>query len=245
MANDDWSTWVARRLPVARVPHRIGRRCLQNQARTGTDSGRYVAGVDDFSWTDETWREYRSRADDVTVTLRFLGADFEPVEEWLLDAGDTGGLEAGTTDQDQILRAVEALGRRNGEPVYVLRIEESKTSWGADGGALNVILDTVQDVMSEATWAALGAIGSMIAGKVRDRLGHSDMSEEEAVEAARRRLHDRHALDSSDLTITGVSLQPGEAEVTFDCPPRSRRYTVTIAQDSPWMRRYRIAWESS
>lgn len=139
--------------------------------------------------------------------------------------GDTGGLEDGTTDQDQLLRAVEALGRRNGEPVYVLRIEENKTSWGADGGALNVILDTVQDVMSEATWAALIAIGSMIAGKVRDRLGHRDITEEEAVEAARQRLQDRQALDPSNLTIAGVSLQPGEAQVTFHCPPRSRRYS--------------------
>lgn len=177
----------------------------------------------------------------MTVTLRFLDEEHEPVEEWVLVADSTAGLE----DQDRLLREVEAIGRLSGEPLYVLRVNENKVSWGADGGTLNVVLDTIRDVANEAAWGTLGAIGALIAGNTRERLKGNAMSDAEVEEGALLRLEDRHGLQRSDLTLTGISAKPGEAQATFDCPTRHRRYTVTITQDMPWVTRYRIAWEAT
>lgn len=197
-------------------------------------------------WQTDDWRSYRAWTDRVTIAIRFLADDRETVmEEWGLtvDAVDD------PPEQDELIWAVDALGRRpGGEPTYILTVNETKRSWGADGAALSIVLDIAQDMVSNALWVGLGAIGARIIGKKRadHQSSVASMTDEEIEQSARDFLMERYSIrDEAEVHLVGLENDGPNGSATFDRPALRRRYTVGVTREPGDVLRYRVRWEAT
>jgi hypothetical protein len=125
----------------------------------------------DSMWTDESWREWDDYADLVSVEVRFkewAGA-VDADERWLLSTDGAAWSKDWLKREVIDLAAVGSSGGCCGRGTYLLDSRERTTEWGASASVFEVVLTLAQDQLSNATWAALGALSAKLAGRLRKR----------------------------------------------------------------------------
>jgi hypothetical protein len=143
-------------------------------------------------WTDDSWRQWSDYADRVTVQVRFktwLGAD-DADEFWAIESYGAAWPKDWLNRQLVELAAIDSSGGCCGSGTYALDSRESKTEWGASGGFFEAILTLAQDQLSNATWAALGALATHLTARLKKQRESEDWwaevewTDEQAREAA-------------------------------------------------------------
>lgn len=125
----------------------------------------------DSTWTDEIWREWDDYADQVSVEVRFkewAGAE-DADERWLLSSDGAAWSKDWLKREVVDLAAVGSSGGCCGSGTYLLDSRERTTEWGASASVFEIVLTLAQDQLSNATWAALGALSAKLAGRLRRR----------------------------------------------------------------------------
>lgn len=176
------------------------------------------------TWTPESWENYRNRADEVVVRLRFVTdqSASEIVEEWTM-------IPAGGADwsQDWLVREVESLGHApdSGEPVYILTVRETKASWGFDAATQQILMDVSKVVLGAAAWAGLRTLGTKLAQRVRER-GEPPMTltEAEAENRVRWMLSERYEIPDDQLQLKSVESDGVRASTEFLGPDGTTFY---------------------
>ncbi len=130
-------------------------------------------------WTDEAWEDWKDYADVVTIDVRFkswLGAD-DNDESWLVEADGAAWSKDWLTRQLVELAAADAANSCCGRGNYALDTRDRKTEWGASGAAFEAVLTLSENLLSEATWVALGALAHNLHTRLKQRQGWPDLEE--------------------------------------------------------------------
>jgi len=175
-------------------------------------------------WTPETWRRYRNWADQVRIEFRFVEYPSLPSEEDWFVVSQVGA----AWDQDWLVSRVEELGhapplqvegeppRSIGEPLYVMRVQDTKSSWGADAAALEIVMDVSKAVLGAAAWEGTRRLAREMAARLRSKEGFTaePLSEDEAVERVRWMVSRRYSVPGENLSLRSVELSAsGSASV--------------------------------
>ena len=172
-------------------------------------------------WTEDRWAEHREYADRTTVQVDLI-EDHTSLEtsdaKWLVIANGSPG------DREWLVREVELLaldGTRRGqsEPAtYLLDTVSRRTSWGADGATLEIVLGIASWAGSSLAWDALKAI----ALKLRERLkggpvpqSESNLAESEAIERAYWIVAQRYKENQPELDLVYCEANGPSAVVRY------------------------------
>jgi hypothetical protein len=202
-------------------------------------------------WTPESWRRYRNWADQVWVELHFVEYPSLPSEEDWLIVSQVGA----AWDQDWLVSRVEELGhappqqvegqppRSMGEPLYDMRVQDAKFSWGADAAALEILMDVSKAVLGAAAWEGTRRLARVMAARLRDREEQwtaKPLSEEEAIERVRWMLGKRYSIREEELSLRSVELAAAngtatvqlvdQAGATYSCELISEDGLVLVAR---------------
>lgn len=198
-------------------------------------------------WTDKYWAEWSEYADQVRVEVRFkswLDADDEP-EFWVLESDGAEWSKDWLSRQLVELAAFDAERSCCGRGNYTLDVTDRKTEWGASGAAVEAILTLSQNLLSEATWVALGALGQKLATRLKEK--HPDwsappMTQEQARESAKWAVLMRYReLTHETLDIRSVEfVDDRTVHVVLKETTSGLTYTVEIVGHSESVRRSRI-----
>lgn len=131
-------------------------------------------GHDDSpAWTDEAWDAWKDYADTVDVQVRFkswAGAE-DNDERWQLSVDGAAWPKDWLSRQLIELAAADAENSCCGTGNYMLTATDRKTEWGASGAAYEVVLTLSDNLLSDATWVALGAVGQRLAARLKKEHG--------------------------------------------------------------------------
>ncbi|MEV0794501.1 hypothetical protein [Kribbella sp. NPDC050459] len=174
-----------------------------------------------YTWTAEDWEKYRNWADEVTVRLTFVTdqTGSEIVEEWtMVPAGSAAW------SQDWLVREVESLGHDpdSGEPMYILKVRETKASWGFDAATQQILMEVSAAVLGAAAWEGLRALAKKVAERIRDRGERpTTLSEEEAENRVRWLLSERYKIPDDGLRLKSIETDGVRASAQFIGPDGS------------------------
>lgn len=205
----------------------------------------------DSMWTDEDWRSWDDYADLVTVEVRFKewagAADAD--ERWLVSSYGAAWSKEWLKREVVDLAAVGSSGGCCGRGTYLLDTRERTTEWGASASVFEIVLTLAQDQLSNATWAALGALSAKLAGRLRrKRLEQGGFEELEwdteaassAAFSAVRQVHELslEALDALQVTsverrddgVTVVEIRAGTSGSVYTVDVRSPDGAVYLAR---------------
>lgn len=182
-------------------------------------------------WTPESWRQYRNYADQVWLEFRFVEHPTAPSEEdWLVLA------QGAAWDQDWLVSRIEELGhappqqvegeppRPLGEPLYHMRIQDTKSSWGADGAALQVLVDVSIGVLGSAAFEGMKRLTREMADRLRGETQISPqgaLTEDEAVERVRWMVSRRYSVPEIGLSLRSVELRSHDGAATVQLTDES------------------------
>ena len=94
-----------------------------------------------------------------------------------------------------------------------MRIQDTKSSWGGDGAALQILMDVSTGVLGAIAYDGLKRLTKEMADRlrVRDEVpSRAVLSEDEAVERVRWMVGKRYSIPESGLSLRSVELREGE-----------------------------------
>lgn len=202
----------------------------------------------EHGYSDEEWNEWNDYADQVWVVIKFktwAGAEDED-QAWFIESDGAAWPKDWLTRQLVDLAAADAANSCCGRGNYMLDTRESKTEWGASGAAVEVILTLSENLLTEATSAAVGAIAVHLAARMKARhphwLGGGDpLTEEQARASAVNTVERVRGLPYDALELQSVEiLSERVALVELLDKSSGRRYTVEVTGHSESVRASRI-----
>jgi hypothetical protein len=163
------------------------------------------------SYDDKEWQEWKDYADQVSVQVRFrswAGAN-DAEEHWLLQSDGAAWTKDWLSRRLINLAAADAANSCCGRGNYFLDTRDKKTEWGASGALFEALLTLSENLMSEATWVALGALGRELGERLRKQnpgwIATDEITEEQihacavwVVETDRKIPYDSLVVDSTE-----------------------------------------------
>jgi len=198
------------------------------------------------AYTDEEWEEWKDYADVVTIQVRFkswAGAE-DNAESWVLDADGSAWSKDWLARQLVELAAADAQNSCCGRGNYMLDAADKKTEWGASGAAFEAVLTLSENLLSEATWVALGAIAQSLRTRLKAKEGWPDgepMTDEQARDTALWTVVRSRDVDRDDLTVTSVEfVDKNTVLVELREVASGRRFTVELRGHNDCVRMSRV-----
>jgi hypothetical protein len=203
---------------------------------------------DDHKLTDDEWNAWKDYADQVTVDVRFmagLGEDNND-ESWTLVTDGAAWPKDWLTRELVDLAAADAPNSCCGRGNYILEARDHKHEWGASAAAFEVLLTLRDGLMTEVTWVALGALGTKLAGRLREMRGTWELAEDR-IDDPYLHMQAVYAV-SRAKGVSSDSLEVKSAELTDDDgllvevadTGTGRRYTVEVRLRGTGVRMMRI-----
>ncbi len=121
------------------------------------------------AYDDKEWQEWKDFADQVSVQVRFrtwAGAE-DAEEQWYLQSDGAAWTKNWLSRQLINLAAADAANSCCGRGNYFLDTRDKKTEWGASGAVFEAVLTLSENLLAEATWVALGALGRDLGERLR------------------------------------------------------------------------------
>lgn len=173
---------------------------------------------------DAAWKSHHNYADLVTIVVTPIETPDETdgPEQWIVVS------HGAAWDQDWLVREVEALGLsfhedhvdRRGD--YVLRVNQTRFSWGADATQCEVFLWLAQWAATSAAWDALKSVSKRMAARLQDDGSATPakaLTEAEVDARARWLVSQRYQEVSDSLTLTSIETRAdGTASIIFNAP---------------------------
>ncbi len=183
-------------------------------------------------WQDEAWDEWKDYADVVTVDVRFkswLGAD-DNDESWFVEADGAAWSKDWLARQLVELATADAANSCCGRGNYALDTLDRKTEWGASGAVFEAVLTLSENLLSEATWLALGALAQNLRTRLKQRQGWPDVEDlfdEHVREAAMRTVAHSRGVLFADLEVRSTATTDSGA-VLVEVRVRSSGVVYTV-----------------
>ncbi len=137
------------------------------------------------AYDDEDWQEWKDFADQVSIQVRFktwAGAD-DAEEQWFLQSDGAAWTKDWLSRQLINLASADAANSCCGRGNYFLDTRDRKTEWGASSAVFEAVLTLSENLMAEATWLALGALGRELGERLRKQnpawIASDDITEEQ------------------------------------------------------------------
>lgn len=201
------------------------------------------------AYSEEEWQEWKDYADQVSVQVRFrtwAGAE-DAEEQWFLQSDGAAWTKDWLSHQLVNLAAANGANSCCGRGNYFLDTKDKKTEWGASSAVFEAVLTLSENLMAEATWVALGALGQKLATRLKQQnpewIEQDPLSDEQAqacatwaVETARGAAYDSLVVRSieylSDSVLVELVDPSGfvylvEVQTRGDCVRLSRIRKVT------------------
>lgn len=197
-------------------------------------------------YTDEAWDDWKDYADVVTVQVNFrawMGAE-DNDETWYVESDGAAWPKDWLTRQLVDLAAADATNSCCGVGNYSLNARDSKTEWGASGAVFEAVLTLSENLLSEATWVALGAVGQRLAARLKARnpeWSGPPLTEEQATHSAQGAVLRASDLSHEVLKVVSVEfVEPHLARVEVRDQASGDEYTVDVRGYSESVRCGRI-----
>jgi hypothetical protein len=189
------------------------------------------------------WRSYRDSADLVTIVVRPVESPEQIDDE---DAADTAEQwvvvsNGANWDQQWLVQEVEALGlsfpggqaERRGD--YVLRVNETRFSWGADTAQYEILLWLAEWAATSAAWDLLKGVSKKMASRLndsRETTATEFLTDVEAEARARWLLSRRYGENDGSLVLETIETRDdGTATVSFSSPSQWEYEVDLILED--------------
>lgn len=188
--------------------------------------------------SDEDWAAYRSYADQVIVALTPVESpDQEDTgEEWVIVS------HGAAWEQNWLVREVESIGLGttsvNGEFVrgdYVLRVRETRFSWGADAASYQILLLLAQWAATSAAWDVLKSVASKMATRLsadESELPLEPLTDNEVENRGRWFIQARYGEDSGQLETSSVEITGGHSATVVLVSRTGWSYECDLAIES-------------
>lgn len=199
-----------------------------------------------LAYTDEEWEKWKDYADAVTIQVRFkswAGAE-DNTESWVVEADGSAWSKDWLTRQLVELAAADAQNSCCGRGNYMLDAADRETEWGASGAAFEAVLTLSENLLSEATWVALGALAQSLRARLKAKDGGPDgepMTDEQARDAALWTVVRSRNVSRDDLRVTAVEFADHHTVlVELREVVSGRRFTVELQGHNDCVRMSRV-----
>lgn len=128
-------------------------------------------------------------------------------------------------------RLTEAGRTTTGEPVFHLRENRSRFSWGADAAQVHYVLEVAEFVFTELAAYGVGRLAEGLVQQVRSRRAQDfalPMDEADAEYRARLRLATRYDTSAEDLVLKSASTEGRRVSITLAEPVGGTQYEITF-----------------
>ncbi len=198
------------------------------------------------AYTDEEWNEWKDYADTVTIHVRFkswAGAEAND-ESWTIETDGAAWSKDWLARQLVELAAADAGNSCCGRGNYMLDATDRKTEWGASGAGFEAVLTLSENLLSEATWVALGALAQTLRARLKAREPWPDgepITEEEARNSAFWAVVRSRDVARGDLRVSSVEFVDHDTVLVELLDATSgTRFTVEMNGHHDCVRRCRV-----
>jgi len=162
-------------------------------------------------WIEAPHSEWVEQVDRVSVELRFkasAGAD-DADEVWWINTYGSAWSRAWLADQLAQLAVIGHQSGLSGDVLFDLDARDRRTEWGASGAVYEVVLTLSENLLSDAMWLVLGALGDRLATRLKEkRAGWSsdedDLTDQRAREAALAAVQRLRGITRDGLDVRSV-----------------------------------------